>query len=56
MLFILATLLVFGAIALLADAIRPWLVRHSQAQKVIARMAALVFVGLALKLAMTPMV
>ena len=56
LLFILATLLVFGAIALLADAIRPWLARHSQAQKVIARAAALVFAGLALKLALTPMV
>jgi threonine/homoserine/homoserine lactone efflux protein len=56
LLFILATLLVFGGIALLADAIRPWLARNSQAQKVIERTAALVFVGLALKLVMTPMV
>ena len=49
-LFILATLLVFGGIAMLADRLRPWLNRRPQAQKIIHRVAALIFVGLAIKL------
>ena len=49
-LFILATLLVFGGIAIVADKLRPWLGRRPQAQKMIHRLAALIFVGLAIKL------
>ncbi len=49
-LFILATLVVFGGIALLADRLRPWLNSRPQAQRLIQRVAALVFVGLAVKL------
>jgi threonine/homoserine/homoserine lactone efflux protein len=52
-LFMLATLLVFGAVALLADTLRPWLNRKPQAQRLIQRVAACVFVGLAIKLLMT---
>jgi threonine/homoserine/homoserine lactone efflux protein len=49
-LFILATLLVFGGVALLADRLRPWLNSRPQAQRLIHWAAALVFVGLAIKL------
>jgi threonine/homoserine/homoserine lactone efflux protein len=52
-LFILATLLVFGTVALLADTIRPWLSRRPQLQLWIHYCAALIFVGLAVKLLMT---
>jgi threonine/homoserine/homoserine lactone efflux protein len=53
LLFILATLLVFGGVALLADSLRPWLGRHPQAQRWIQRAAAVVFIVLAIKLVMT---
>lgn len=48
--FILATLLVFGAIAELAGVISPWLKRSDTAQRVIHRVAAVIFVTLAMKL------
>ncbi len=51
-LFMLATLLVFGAIALAAAALRELLWRSPQAQVRMNRIAALVFVGLAARLAL----
>jgi threonine/homoserine/homoserine lactone efflux protein len=51
--FILATILIFGAIALLAGTLGSWLTRSNKAQIVMNRVAAVVFVGLALKLATT---
>jgi len=50
-LFILATVLVFGAIALLAGTLGQWLMRSERAQVVINRLAGTVFLGLAFKLA-----
>ncbi len=52
-LFILATILVFGGIALLAGTLGPWLNRSEISQKVMNRVAGTVFLGLALKLATT---
>ena len=49
--FIVSTILVFGSIALLAGTIGGWLTRSDSAQIVMNRVASLVFVGLALKLA-----
>ena len=49
-LFMLATLLVFGAVVLLATAIRGRLARSSRAQRLLNRASALVFVGLAARL------
>ena len=51
--FILATKLIFGAIALLAGTLGSWLMRSDKAQIVMNRVASLVFVALALKLATT---
>lgn len=51
--FILATILIFGAIALLAGTLGNWLTRSDKAQIIMNRVASLVFVGLALKLATT---
>ncbi len=48
--FIVATILVFGAIALLAGTIGGWLNRSPGTQVVMNRIAGVVFVGLALKL------
>jgi threonine/homoserine/homoserine lactone efflux protein len=53
LLFILATLLVFGSVALLAHSLRPWLSRNPRAQLLIQRTAAFIFVVLAVKLVMT---
>jgi len=50
-LFILATILVFGSIALLAGTLGRWLNRSARAQRILNRVAGAVFVGLALKLA-----
>jgi threonine/homoserine/homoserine lactone efflux protein len=50
-LFILATILVFGSIALLAGTLCGWLNRSARAQRILNRVAGTVFVGLALKLA-----
>jgi len=52
-LFILATILVFGAIALLAGSLNHWFARSDHAQTVLNRLAGVVFVGIALKLATT---
>lgn len=51
-LFMLATLLVFGAIALAGGSLRAWLLRSPGAQVGMNRVAALVFVGLAMRLAL----
>jgi threonine/homoserine/homoserine lactone efflux protein len=51
--FILATILVFGSIALLAGTLGEWLNRSEKTQRIMNRMAGTVFVGLALKLATT---
>ena len=51
--FIIATILVFGSIALLAGTLGGLLARNDKAQIVMNRVASLVFVGLALKLATT---
>lgn len=50
-LFIAATIVVFGGIALLAGTIGRWINRSPRAQVVMNRVAGMVFVGLALKLA-----
>jgi len=52
-LFIVATILVFGTVALLAGALGQWLNRSPLTQTVMNRLAATVFFGLALKLATT---
>ena len=51
-LFMLATLLVFGAIALAAGILRETLLRSPRAQVAMNRVAAVVFVGLAARLAL----
>lgn len=51
--FIIATVLVFSSIALLAGVIGQWLTRSARAQLVMNRVAGVVFIGLALKLATT---
>ncbi|MCU7830255.1 MAG: LysE family translocator [Candidatus Thiodiazotropha sp. (ex Myrtea sp. 'scaly one' KF741663)] len=50
LLFIIATLLVFGGLALLAGAISPWLTQKPERMRVINRVAALIFVVLAIRL------
>lgn len=52
-LFIIATLLVFGAIALLAGGLGQWLNHSPRAQPIMNKIAGTVFLGLALKLATT---
>ncbi len=52
-LFILATILVFGSIALMAGTLGQWLNRSDRVQKILNRVAGTVFLGLALKLATT---
>jgi threonine/homoserine/homoserine lactone efflux protein len=52
-LFILATILVFGGIALLAGTLGQWLNQSDRSQKVLNKIAGTVFIGLALKLATT---
>jgi len=48
--FILASILVFGAIALAAGTLGDWLKRSEKAQKIMNRIAGVVFLGLAAKL------
>jgi threonine/homoserine/homoserine lactone efflux protein len=50
-LFILATILVFGGIAILAGTLGQWINHSSRSQKIMNRLAGCVFLGLALKLA-----
>lgn len=52
-LFICATLLVFGAIAILAGTLGSWLSRSDSAQRNLNRMAGVVFAALAIKLLTT---
>jgi len=52
LLFILATILVFGMISFLAGEIGRWLRRSAKAQLLLNRLAGAVFIGLAVKLAM----
>lgn len=49
--FIVSTILIFGGIALLAGSLGQWLNRSPKVQIVMNRLAGVVFVGLALKLA-----
>ncbi|MEW8028056.1 MAG: LysE family translocator [Candidatus Thiodiazotropha sp.] len=51
--FIMATLLVFGAIAELAGIISPWLKQSDKAQRIMHRVAAAIFCILAMKLLLT---
>lgn len=48
--FIFATILVFGTIALIGGALGDWLNRSERAQRAMNRVAGAVFIGLALKL------
>jgi threonine/homoserine/homoserine lactone efflux protein len=50
-LFILATILIFGAIALLAGTVGHWLKQSKRTQAVLNQLAGTVFLGLSLKLA-----
>jgi len=52
-LFILATILVFGAIAVLAGSLGQWLSRSERVQRIMNKIAGTVLLGLALKLATT---
>ena len=49
--FILSTLLVFGAISLLAGVLGQWLRRSGRAQTILNKVSGVIFAGLALKLA-----
>lgn len=51
--FIVSTILVFGAIALMAGMLGEWLGRSEYVQRLTNRVAGVVFVGLAIKLAIT---
>lgn len=51
-LFIISTLLVFGAIALFSGGLGAWIQRSQKAQRVLNRTAGVVFLGLAVKLAL----
>ena len=53
LIFIAATVLVFGAFSLLAGVIGDWFRRSPRAQRLLNRAAGLIFAGLALKLALT---
>ena len=48
--FIVATVLIFGAVAILAGSIRQWLFRSDKTQLVLNRIAGTIFVALALNL------
>ncbi|MFA5529093.1 MAG: LysE family translocator [Thiohalomonadaceae bacterium] len=50
-LFILATILVFGFVAIAAGSLRNWLLRSARAQLALNRLAAFVFIALAARLA-----
>lgn len=52
-LFIIATLLVFSSIAILAGSLGKWLTRSAKAEQIMNRIAGTVFAALALKLATT---
>jgi len=50
-LFIIATILVFGTVAIMAGNLRTWLMRSDRAQNMLNRLAGIVFIGLAARLA-----
>lgn len=50
-LFVVATILVFGAVALLAGALGDWFAGSDSAQRILNRVAGCIFVGLAVRLA-----
>lgn len=52
-LFIAATIVVFGTVALLSGTLKNWFNRSRHAQRMINKLAGMVFVGLAVKLATT---
>ena len=52
-LFILSALVVFSLIAVLSGSLNRWLTQSDSSQKIINRLAGLVFVGLAVKLAVS---
>jgi threonine/homoserine/homoserine lactone efflux protein len=52
-LFILATILIFGTIAMMAGTLGLWLKQSQRAQRILNKMAGTVFLGLSLKLAIT---
>jgi threonine/homoserine/homoserine lactone efflux protein len=52
-LFILATILIFGTIAVMAGTLGLWLKKSQRAQRILNKMAGTVFLGLSLKLAIT---
>ena len=51
--FMVATLLVFGAIAFLAGSLGQWINRSEKGQRILNRIAAFVFAGLAITLIVT---
>jgi len=51
--FIAATVVIFGGIAWMAGSLGQWLIKNEKAQVIMNRVAGVVFVGLALKLATT---
>jgi threonine/homoserine/homoserine lactone efflux protein len=51
-LFILATMIVFSSVALMAGALGDWFSKSARGQLILNKVAGVVFVGLALKLAM----
>ena len=53
--FILATILVFGSVSLLAGKLGGWLVRSTHAQRILNGVAGLVFAGLAIRLLLAEM-
>ncbi len=50
-LFIVATVIVFGAIAIVAGTLREWLLKSDHAQTTLNKLAGMVFIALAVKLA-----
>ncbi len=52
-LFIFATIVIFGAIAVLAGTLGQWLKQSQRAQNILNKIAGTVFLGLSLKLAIT---
>lgn len=50
-LFIVATIFVFGSVAIAAGSLRKWLLRSDRVQIALNRLSGIVFVGLATRLA-----
>ena len=49
--FIISTVLVFGGVALAAGSLGEWLGKSGRTQKIMNRVAGVVFIGLAIRLA-----